>query len=321
MKKVLASLVIAAFITASFNIVVKASDGEINPGITPDSPLYLLDKVLESIQIGFIKDDNKKASILVDIAKERLDEAQIMVEENKNDLAVDAIEESQRIEEKVDKIVKVQKETMGSKDEEEQKKCEEILNKIDAHTGKSIEKLTILLNKVPEASKPIIEKIIKNQMLKKEALQKFIEAVHKVNFSKSKVMSLVDELSKANNENDIEKVEKLRKLLQEAEVQYKQAKENLVKTKEDVLVAKENVEKDKEFIKDEVIPQIKLQENAQYSQKQNIVSSEESIEQQFEKSDEEDEEKTVVIEKYKDKKDKKHKEHKEKKGHKNNNKH
>jgi len=54
-----------------------------NPGITPDSPLYGLDRAIERIQLALTLDKSAKATIGLEHAKERLAEVKAMVEQNK----------------------------------------------------------------------------------------------------------------------------------------------------------------------------------------------------------------------------------------------
>lgn len=49
-------------------------------GIAPDSPLYVLDRLLEKIQITFTFDDVNKAALLTSISEERLAEANYLIE-------------------------------------------------------------------------------------------------------------------------------------------------------------------------------------------------------------------------------------------------
>ncbi|XCH78704.1 MAG: DUF5667 domain-containing protein [Candidatus Dehalobacter alkaniphilus] len=55
-------------------------------GVTPDSWLYSLEQMIESVQVAVTFSDEGKAELLVEFANERLAEAEIMSEENQLDL-------------------------------------------------------------------------------------------------------------------------------------------------------------------------------------------------------------------------------------------
>lgn len=78
-------------------------------GITPDSFLYDLDLLLEDLQLTLTFDDQKKAELLIEFAKERLLEASEMQQEEKIEYVKKAvknyIETLEQAQEKVSEVV------------------------------------------------------------------------------------------------------------------------------------------------------------------------------------------------------------------------
>jgi hypothetical protein len=75
--------------------LVAAEDTELevtDAGITPDSPLYGLERAMERIQLAFIRNKADRAQYKFDLAEERLAEAEVMFEENNTEAAEEAQE-------------------------------------------------------------------------------------------------------------------------------------------------------------------------------------------------------------------------------------
>lgn len=96
MKKLIAFTLI---LFISFNPIAKAQgqegDVNVNAGITPDSILYPVDKLIDEVKVALTTDDEKKIETIEQVAQERLAEAQVMAEENKEDLTKQTVEEFQ----------------------------------------------------------------------------------------------------------------------------------------------------------------------------------------------------------------------------------
>ncbi|MBV7272604.1 hypothetical protein I6U48_06685 [Clostridium sp. PL3] len=61
-------------------------------GITPDNVLlYPIDKAIDNIRINLTFADDKKAQVLIDVAKERLGESEVMADKGKTDLSIQAM--------------------------------------------------------------------------------------------------------------------------------------------------------------------------------------------------------------------------------------
>ncbi|WDC84567.1 DUF5667 domain-containing protein [Caloramator sp. mosi_1] len=88
-----------AFSTAlllMFNITIAKADVQgVDAGITPDSILYPVDKLIDEVKISLTFDEEKKAEVTADVAEERLVEAQVMAEEGKEELVKTTVEEYQ----------------------------------------------------------------------------------------------------------------------------------------------------------------------------------------------------------------------------------
>ena len=65
----------------------------VEPGITPDSPLYGVDRFVENVQVVITTDELKRAELRYKFAEERLAEANDMSKKNKTELADRAVED------------------------------------------------------------------------------------------------------------------------------------------------------------------------------------------------------------------------------------
>lgn len=93
MKKILSTIIIALFLTTTTfgTAFAAAADSTASTaGITPDSILYPIDKLLEKIQLFLTTNDIDKAKLLVENAEERLAEAQVMLDAGKTTLVESA---------------------------------------------------------------------------------------------------------------------------------------------------------------------------------------------------------------------------------------
>ncbi len=114
-----------------------------DPGVTPDSPLWGLDKALEQISLFLKISPNSKVTKGLEIASERLSEVKVMIEENKLEAAEKAQKEhnktlikiKQTIQEIEDmgEIIKIKKRL-----EEHFKSIEQIFNELKIESGEEI---------------------------------------------------------------------------------------------------------------------------------------------------------------------------------------
>lgn len=99
---------------------IEEDDGSEEAGITPDSPLYVFDKLFEEIQIKMASDDKEQAKLFIKFAKERLAEGKSMEEKELKDLLEatleDYIELMGSAEEKVSIVILEEEESEDVKD-------------------------------------------------------------------------------------------------------------------------------------------------------------------------------------------------------------
>ena len=139
--------------------VIFAQETSENPGITPDSFLWGIDKALEQISLFLMTSPSSKATKGLEHAQERLAEIKAMIEENKLDAAkkaeeshgetlaevqenIEEIEDSNSTEE-MEEIIKIEKELQDHEDEVDQA-FEEIKNKIKVEWVISTDKQTLI---------------------------------------------------------------------------------------------------------------------------------------------------------------------------------
>lgn len=79
--------------TAEASTTTTTTNTTEEPGITPDSILYSLDKLMEKIQLSLITDAVEEAEALAKIAQERLAESNAMVDKEAIELSKKALEE------------------------------------------------------------------------------------------------------------------------------------------------------------------------------------------------------------------------------------
>lgn len=121
MKKILSILVTAVFIlTTTFTTAFAADDTTVNAnaGITPDSILYPIDKLIEEIQLALTFNDVDKAKVLAQDAEERLAEVQVMMNEGKityaDTTATDYTKTVEQSNDIIQKIVDAEDQTQGT---------------------------------------------------------------------------------------------------------------------------------------------------------------------------------------------------------------
>ncbi len=124
-----------------------------DPGLTPDSPFYFLERVTEAIGTFFTFGDVKKAERRAVLATERLAEVKAVVEKGKSELAEKTLER-----------YKVQLQNSIASAEKAQAKgenTEEVMIRIGQATSKHLEVLAEVYEKVPEQAKSAIENAMK----------------------------------------------------------------------------------------------------------------------------------------------------------------
>ena len=152
MKKKLLILLMALTLAVSIPVFADEAANTTDPGIKPDSPFYILDKLAEKIQIAIITDAVKEAEALAVIAQERLAESKAMVEANNVEKATAAIKEYTEL---MDKAIDVIDD--AAKDGKSVAKTIDMIAKYDIEDEEALEKL---MDKVPSEYKGELEKAI-----------------------------------------------------------------------------------------------------------------------------------------------------------------
>lgn len=113
-------------------------DATVSAGITPDSILYVFDKLLENIQITLTIDEAKKTLLLMTISEERLAEAEYLiglaeieeVDEDAWNLLMQSVVDDYRA--KVDKALEITEELAYETDEETKIELDKIIEIINS---------------------------------------------------------------------------------------------------------------------------------------------------------------------------------------------
>ncbi len=164
-------------------LVFAQETGLPDPGLTPDSPFYFLERVSEAIGTFFTFGDLKKAERYTALAAERLAEAKAMGEQGKQKLVEKTLKRYE------DQLVKAL--FRAKKAETKGKDTEEITKTITEATQKHFHVLEEVLENAPEEVKPAIEHAM--TVSTKEGLERAV-----VEFKQKKVSSDIDyELLKA----------------------------------------------------------------------------------------------------------------------------
>ncbi len=149
-------LIILVFLF-SFGIGVLAQGTELpDPGMTPDSPFYFLEIIVEEIGTFFTFGDLKKAERYAALAAERLAEAQVIAGKGRPELTEKTLA---RYENQLEKSM-ARVERAESKGENTEKVME-VLTRVGQVTSKHLEVLAEVYEKVPEEAKPSIENAMK----------------------------------------------------------------------------------------------------------------------------------------------------------------
>ena len=151
------SLLIISIILFSFGTGVLAQEAELpDPGLTPDSPFYILETITERIITFFTFGDLKKAERHVTLAAERLAEARAVVEKGKPELAEKTLSRYEmQLNNSIARAERAQ--TKGKSIE----KVMETVTKVGEATATHLEILAEVYEKVPEQAKLAIEKAMK----------------------------------------------------------------------------------------------------------------------------------------------------------------
>jgi hypothetical protein len=148
MRKIL-SFVISVLSVSILVGVVFAQETELpDPGLTPDSPFYFLEVIVEAIGDFFTFGDLKKAERYIKLATERVVEAKAVIDKGKTKAAQTAIE---RYQEQLGKAL-----ARAEKAQMKGLSVSEITETVAKATAKHLSVLEEVLERVPEQAKPAI---------------------------------------------------------------------------------------------------------------------------------------------------------------------
>lgn len=151
MKK-LFILVMAVMLAVSIPAFAEEAANTTAPGINPDSPFYILDKLAEKIHIALITDAVKEAEAMAAIAQERLAESKAMLEAGKLDKAAQSINEYKELMDKAMDII--------DSAAKEGKAVVKTIDKIAEYEIDDEADIEALMDKIPAEFKPELEKAI-----------------------------------------------------------------------------------------------------------------------------------------------------------------
>ncbi len=136
-------------------------------GITPDSPIYGLDRAWERIQMAFERKEENRAKLHYEFAQERLAEAEEMTEKNRTDLAKELIDDyEEELNETNNEMKKAR--NLG-------RNITELAEHVANMTSKHLEVLQRVYDKVPESAKASIQHAMEVSIRKQVGVLEHIE--------------------------------------------------------------------------------------------------------------------------------------------------
>jgi hypothetical protein len=162
MSRKILILIMAVILAVSIPVFAEESANTTSPGIKPDSPLYILDRLAEKIQIAIITDAVKEAEALAGMAQERLAESKAMVEADNVEKATIAINEYKVLMDNAIDVIDA-----AAKDGKAVTKAIDMIAKYDMEDDVLLEKL---MDKIPAEYKEELKKAIE-ALPEKEAVK------------------------------------------------------------------------------------------------------------------------------------------------------
>ena len=163
------SLLIILIFLFSLGAGVLAQETELpDPGLTPDSPFYFLETIIEEIGTFFTFGDLKKAERYATLAAERLAEAKAVVNKGKPELAEKTLERYRmQLQNSMARAKKAQAKGQST---------EQVMARIGKATSKHLEVLAEVYEKVPEEAKAAIENAMKASVKRHEKAVEVLKA-------------------------------------------------------------------------------------------------------------------------------------------------
>jgi hypothetical protein len=203
--------------------------------ITPDSILYPVKRLIESVQLFFTFGNDNKCELLITFANERIREAQIMTEENQQKLISRVMNSYVRIVEKINKRAERNAERDG--ENPETAAVLESVVKVSENAQQLVFKATGIL---PEEEVDLLKSKIEDQVKRTLALQSISLIKDIVKDANQNIREAREAVEEATEEGDEEKVAEAKLALEEA-----------IKAREEIQVTKEEVKEFAQLIRNE----------------------------------------------------------------------
>ena len=207
-------ILIASVFLFSFGIGILAQETELSdPGLTPDSPFYFLEKISEEIGTFFTFGDLKKAARYAALADERVAEAQAVVEKEKPEFVEKTLE---RYERQLNQSI-----ARAEKAQAKGKSAKKIMEIVAEGTGKHLTVIESILEKVSEKAKSAATKAKEVSMTgQKNALRALAEEDPE-GATKINLKAVEARLNRAKAKAEVGKTEDAEEAVKEFENQHK----------------------------------------------------------------------------------------------------
>ena len=240
-------------------------------GLTPDQFFYPLERLIESVQVSLTFSGDGKAELLIEFANERLAEAEIMTEANKQELVERVMEDYLQTINSANKNL----EKAIESDEDVESIIDQIIT-VEANADKVLIKITGVVNE--DVAKELKQKV-ESEVKKTLAVQSFAAA--KENFFDAKKLfeAAKDEYKNALETGDEAAIKAAFLKLEAAEVN----KDQMEQIKDEVEEAKEEIKEELEKAKEEL-------EKQEEKAKEELEKQEEKAKKEREKLEDKDDE-------------------------------
>ena len=222
---------IGIILTAFILPIVTAHEEAIDPGVTPDSFLWGLDKALDNLNLLLTLNPTEKAIKGIEIARERLGELKVMVEKNKLEAAEKSKDEEVKVLSKVKDIISKIKEKNATKQIQKEIEIEKELEEHEDEIKAASDNLKVKIEikeTLNEQQKALLSSLL--SALENKTNEVKVEIKNKKDKTKIKIKQETGKSEKEIKEKieDIEEEQGLSELKKEkAEGEIADAKEDL----------------------------------------------------------------------------------------------
>lgn len=247
--------------TAENTATTQSTDTDIaeEAGVTPDSLIYPLEQMIESVQVALTFSDDGKAELLISFANERLAEARIMDEKNQQDLMRKVVQAYTRTINNantcVQKLIEIEKAEAAedtNTDEtavptEKEAKINKIIDSIEVVQNDADEIVIKVTGTLPEEQAEQMQSVIKAQVQNTIAMKAYMVAKNAYVESAKEYAEAKNELEMAEKSGDEAAIQAAQEKVDAA----KESKEEMKELKKEVKELKKEVrEENKETLKD-----------------------------------------------------------------------